>query len=175
MFAEILILLQLWSVEKMNTEKINALKEMYKERMRKDADEIRRHVEASIQRTTENGLHFFGNFIGLNFIGFEGDEFVTEVESKPHIMNTANVLQGGATATIADLTMGFMLLERYGHVVTLEMKTNYISPGVGKLFRTKARVVGKTGRHIICECRTMNEKGTVIAYSSGTFVQRKSE
>ncbi|MEH7012011.1 PaaI family thioesterase [Neobacillus niacini] len=140
--------------------------------MEEEASYIRQHVEDSIQKTKENGIHFFGNFIGMNFLGFKGDVFISEVEAKPHLLNTFQVLQGGAQTTISDVTMGFMLLQLYGDVVTLEMKTNFISPGSGKVFQAKSKVVGKAGRHILCECRLENEEGILISYSTGTFVQR---
>ncbi|MGW6300702.1 PaaI family thioesterase [Peribacillus butanolivorans] len=141
--------------------------------MEEEASYIRQHVEDSIQKTKENGMHFFGNFIGMKFLGFQEDVFISEIEAKPHLLNTFQVLQGGAQATISDVSMGFMLLQLYGDVVTLEMKTNFISPGSGKVFQAKSKEVGKTGRHILCECRLENEEGTLISYSTGTFVHRK--
>lgn len=145
------------------------------ERMERCGPEIRQQLEESIERTKASELHFFGNFVGLTFLGFEGDVFVTEVRSRPHILNTYGALQGGAAATIADITMGFMLLQSVGEVVTLEMKTNYVNAGKGDVFTSYAKIAGRSGRHYICECKTVNEHGTLITLSTGTFVAIKKQ
>ena len=60
----------------------------------------------------------------------------------PHNLNTYGVAQGGALYTLADVSIGFLILSDVSEgqkVLTLEMKMNFIKKGAGAYLQQPQR------------------------------------
>lgn len=97
------------------------------------------------------------------------------LDIKPEHLQQSGFLHGGVTATLADLVSGwaaFTLVGSTQTVVTVELKTSYLNPGIGNLAIAKGSVI-KTGQMLtFTECEIFvsnNNQETLIAKAYGTF------
>ncbi|MBI3233999.1 MAG: PaaI family thioesterase, partial [Bacteroidetes bacterium] len=84
-------------------------------------------------------------------------------------------VHGGATATFADLVMGFAaysLVKSDQVVVTADLRVSYLNPGIGEHIFARGWVIKPGSKLIFCEGEIVavdNGKETVIAKSSATM------
>ncbi len=116
----------------------------------------------------------------MHHIGFQLDRIepglvTAGMQIEEHILQQTNFVHGGATATLADLVMGFAAytLVDVGQVVlTADLRVSYLNPGKGDKITAKGFVF-KAGRKLIfCEGEVYCEnKGvqTMIAKASATM------
>lgn len=111
------------------------------------------------------------------FIDFKG-EFIDEdtyqitIPITPFIMNPLKIVHGGFTATLADSTMGAVVLRKlpkHMGAVTSEMKINYISPGKGTHLICQAKAVHIGKQLCVAECKILTDSGKLVAIGTGTF------
>lgn len=138
------------------------------------ADElaILQHTIQAIRRSRTQGLHFFSNFLGLEWESVGNGLARVTMPIGPQIRNTRRVAQGGAVATLADLAMGSAVrsaLPPGKRVVTVEMKVNYLRPGGGRELWAEAQCVYAGRRLGVADARITNDQGTLIAIANGTF------
>jgi len=85
------------------------------------------------------------------------------------------VAHGGVTMTLLDVAMAHAarspgedgVAERSG-VVTIEMKTSFMRPGLGRLVATGRRL-HRTVSFAFCEASVVDAEGQLLAHSTGTF------
>lgn len=95
-----------------------------------------------------------------------------EMPNSPLLDNAIGILHGGLTATLLDTAMGTMASLVPGNkrgAVTVELKVDFLTPGVGELFICRAEVVHNGRQLVRMDGKVRNEKGTLIASASGTF------
>ncbi len=95
-----------------------------------------------------------------------------EMPNSPLLDNSIGILHGGLTATLLDTAMGTMASLVPGNkrgAVTVELKVDYLTPGVGELFICRAEVVHNGRQLVRMDGKVRNETGTLIASASGTF------
>lgn len=113
-------------------------------------------------------MHLYGRLTGLKRM----EEDQVEMTLGPHNLNTYGVAQGGSLYTLADVAIGFMILERLPDdqkVFTLEMKMNFINKGTGAYLTATPTVLrwGKTT--VVAECTIEDCEGEIVAKALGTF------
>ena len=93
----------------------------------------------------------------------------------PEQMNSWNVLHGGVTMTLLDVAMAHAARSpRSGAeadprgVVTVEMKTSFVRPGVGAVL-ARGRVLHRTASLAFCEGSVLDAQGELVAHATGTF------
>lgn len=126
----------------------------------------------AIRISRRQGLHFFSNFLRMEWETLENGRSVVHMPVGPQIRNTRGVAQGGAVATLADLAMGSAIrsaLPQGKRVVTVEMKVNYLRPGSGHTLTAEARCVHAGRRFGVAEAKITNDEGTLVAIANGTF------
>ncbi|ANC76743.1 hypothetical protein ABE65_008000 [Fictibacillus phosphorivorans] len=110
----------------------------------------------------------------LNFKTTRINDHTLEMEmpNSPLLDNSIGILHGGLTATLLDTAMGTMASLVPGNkrgAVTVELKVDYLTPGVGELFICRAEVVHNGRQLVRMDGKVRNEHGTLIASASGTF------
>lgn len=92
--------------------------------------------------------------------------------------NSIGIMHGGLTATLLDTAMGTLASKVPGSsrgAVTVEMKVDFLSPGIGEKFICRAEIVHNGRQLVRTEGKVRNEEGALIASASGTFFKLKSE
>jgi uncharacterized protein (TIGR00369 family) len=99
--------------------------------------------------------NLFMQNIGIKFSKIEPGYLETTLVLEEKHLQQMNFVHGGVLATMADISMGFAaftLVSETQAVVTVDLKINYINPGIGQTLKAKAQVY-KTGSKLIF-CKT---------------------
>lgn len=91
--------------------------------------------------------------------------------SAPHLIRPGNVLHGATYEVAADAAMWLAIATRLGpdaHVVTVEMKTNFLR-STGTSLHSTATVLRLGRRMIFGTAETLDDQGRLVAYSSLTY------
>jgi uncharacterized protein (TIGR00369 family) len=117
------------------------------------------------------GAHIpFVHFCGIEPVSSEPGLTRLRVRLEDHHMNQLGIAHGGITMTLLDVALG--TAARSGSdksaVMTLDMQTQFISPGRGTL-SAEGRIV-KAGRSLVfVEADVHDETGTLVAKASAIF------
>jgi uncharacterized protein (TIGR00369 family) len=117
------------------------------------------------------GAHIpFVHFCGIEPIASEPGRTRLRVKLEDHHMNQLGIAHGGVTMTLIDVALG--TAARSGAdksaVMTLDIQTQFISPGRGTL-EAEGRIV-KAGRSLVfVEADVHDQEGTLVAKASGVF------
>lgn len=134
-----------------------------------------RYRDLILEKTT--GQHFM-HHIGFTLDRIEAGFVTGSMYNQEHIRQQAGFLHGGATATFADLVMGFAAYSLVGEdeaVVTADLRISYLNPGVGKLFRAEGQVI-KNGRKLIfCEAEIFADHLLIAKASASMAVVSLAE
>jgi len=117
----------------------------------------------------------FVTLLGFELIRFEQDEAEIALELRDELNNSWGVAHGGVTMTLLDVAMAHAArspgpegeAERSG-IVTIEMKTSFMRPGLGRIVATGKRL-HRTASMAFCEASVVDAKGELIAHATGTF------
>ncbi|MEP7056855.1 MAG: PaaI family thioesterase [Caldimonas sp.] len=117
----------------------------------------------------------FVDTLGFELIRFEGGESEIAVALRDELTNSWSVAHGGVTMTLLDVAMAHAARspgqagqpETRG-VVTIEMKTTFMRPGVGRLVG-KGKLLHRTASLAFCEGSVFDPDGALVAHSTGTF------
>ncbi|WEG11690.1 PaaI family thioesterase [Pullulanibacillus sp. KACC 23026] len=129
--------------------------------------------DADLTHTYINGL--------LNYQGklTESDGYKASITLNPFTLNTLNITHGGILATFADTVMGthvFQLLPDNQAAVTSEMSIHFIAPALGEQLHASSEVVHRGNRLCVMDCKIKDDKGKLVATSTGSFfiIKRKN-
>jgi uncharacterized protein (TIGR00369 family) len=129
-------------------------------------------VQAIKQKRQRHSAYISG-FMGLKGRFVDENEYEFCVPVTPFMLNKAGMVHGGITATLADSTIGSLINQRlpqgYKGAVTVELKVNYLKPGFGKELISRAKLVHMGSTLATATCEITNEKGKLIAFTTGTF------
>ncbi len=73
----------------------------------------------------------FNQLLGMRVVRMHRDGVTIEIPVRDHLRNTAGVLHGGVTATLADAAVGIAITRHFGRkrpATTVEMKINFMRP-----------------------------------------------
>ena len=119
----------------------------------------------------------FVEMLGFELLRFEDGESEIALTLREELCNSWSVAHGGVTMTLLDVAMAHAARSsgRGGEgqsngigVVTIEMKTSFMRPGLGRLL-AKGRRIHSTASLAFCEAQVFDEKGELVAQASGTF------
>jgi uncharacterized protein (TIGR00369 family) len=119
----------------------------------------------------------FVEHLGFELLKFEEGESEIAVSLREELCNSWSVAHGGVTMTLLDVAMAHAARSpnRGGDgqsngigVVTIEMKTSFMRPGLGRLV-ARGKRVHATASLAFCEASVVDEKGALVAQASGTF------
>jgi len=101
-------------------------------------------------------------------------EITLDVREDAHT-NSFGVAHGGVLMTLLDVAMAHAARSTRKHevdggpgLVTIEMKTSFMRPGVG-LLRVQGSLLQATTKMAFCEGRILDAEGKLCAHATGTF------
>jgi uncharacterized protein (TIGR00369 family) len=117
----------------------------------------------------------FVEHLGFELLKFEGGEAEIAVEVRDALCNSWMVAHGGLTMTLLDVAMAHAARSPMPGeapssqgVVTIEMKTSFMRPGLGRMV-ARARLVHGTASLAFCEGSVFDGNGALVAQATGTF------
>jgi uncharacterized protein (TIGR00369 family) len=117
------------------------------------------------------GAHIpFVHFCGIEPVSSEPGRTRLRVKLEAHHMNQLGIAHGGITMTLLDVALGTVARSAgdKSAVMTLDIQTQFISPGRGTLVG-EGRIV-KAGRSLVfVEADVHDEHGTLVAKASAIF------
>ncbi len=117
----------------------------------------------------------FVEMLGFELLRFERGEAEIAVGLRDELTNSWGVVHGGVTMTLLDVVMAHAarspgddgVAETSG-VVTVEMKTTFMRPGLGRLVGSGKRM-HRTASMAFCEGSLVDAEGQLVAHATGTF------
>jgi uncharacterized protein (TIGR00369 family) len=117
----------------------------------------------------------FVRMLGFELVRFEAGEAEIVLPLRPELENSWGVAHGGVSMTLLDVAMAHAartpgadgVAETSG-VVTIEMKTSFIRPGLGHL-RAVGKRLHRTASFAFCEGSLVDAEGQLLAHATGTF------
>lgn len=117
----------------------------------------------------------FVEMLGFALVSAEAGHARLTATPRAELLNSWGVLHGGVTMTLLDVAMANAARspgqagppETRG-VVTVEMKTSFMRPGIGAL-RADGRVLHRTASMAFCEATVVDAEGVIVAHATGTF------
>ena len=117
----------------------------------------------------------FVEMVGFELIGCDAGTSELAITLREELCNSWSVAHGGVTMTLLDVAMAHAARSpnQPGHdsspsVVTIEMKTSFMRPGLGRLV-CKGRLLRRSASMAFCEGSVFDETEQLIAHGTGTF------
>jgi uncharacterized protein (TIGR00369 family) len=118
----------------------------------------------------------FVEHLGFELLRFENGEAEIALTLRDELCNSWSVAHGGVTMTLLDVVMAHAARSptagRPPHdsngVVTIEMKTSFMRPGLGRVI-AQGKLVHATASLAFCSATLLDEKGQLLAQATGTF------
>jgi uncharacterized protein (TIGR00369 family) len=117
----------------------------------------------------------FVEHLGLELLRLDPGEAELQLVLRPELTNSWEVAHGGVVMTLLDVALahGARSPEAAGGepqpgVVTVEMKTSFLRPGLGTL-RAVGRRLHRSASLAFCEGSVFDAQGQLLAHATGTF------
>lgn len=113
----------------------------------------------------------FIDLLRIQQIRAENGESELLLPLEPFHLNAWNIAHGGVTMTLLDSALALAarsVAAANTGVVTVEMKTNFMQPGLGCL-RAFGRVLHRSNTMAYCEGEVRDNRDTFVAKALGTF------
>jgi uncharacterized protein (TIGR00369 family) len=117
----------------------------------------------------------FIEHLGFELLRVEPGLGEIAIEVRDELTNSWGVAHGGLLMTLMDIAMAHAArspLEPGGEVlpgvVTIEMKTSFMRPGIGRMVGTGRRM-HRTVSLAFCEASVVDARGHLVGHSTGTF------
>ncbi len=117
----------------------------------------------------------FVELLGFELLRFERGEAEIALTLRDELTNSWGVAHGGVSMTLLDVVMAHAarapgddgVVEESG-VVTVEMKTTFMRPALGRLVAGGKRL-HRTASMAFCEGSLSDAEGKLVAHATGTF------
>jgi uncharacterized protein (TIGR00369 family) len=144
-------------------------------------------IEAGLLEIFERGIPF-NQVLGLRILSLQPGAVCGRILMRPELVGTASQgrLHGGVTASVLDAMGGLAVLvagierhphdppaqalQRFGRMGTIDLRVDYLRPGIGRHFDARAEVTRLGGRVGSTQMRLVNEEGTLIATGAGAYI-----
>ena len=117
----------------------------------------------------------FVDLLGFELISCDGGQAEIALDLRDELTNSLSVAHGGVSMTLLDVVMAHAArspnqpgIAESPAVVTIEMKTTFMRPGLGRLV-SKGRLLHRTASMAFCEASLFDEHGLLVAQATGTF------
>ncbi len=130
----------------------------------------------------------FHNLLGMDIKRYDLQGVEVEVKMKKDLIGNIHqqILHGGVTATVLDVVGGLTafsglvasrddwcledLQQRLKTLGTIDLRIDYLRPGRGEIFTGTGTVIRAGNRVSVCRMELHNEKGSHIAFGTGTYM-----
>ena len=117
----------------------------------------------------------FVEMLGFELVSWDAGRAEIALTLREELTNSWSVMHGGVLMTLLDVAMASAArspnqpgIESSPGVVTIEMKTTFMRPGLGRLVG-KGQLVHRTASMAFCEASIFDEAGLIVAQATGTF------
>lgn len=117
----------------------------------------------------------FVDLLGFELVSWDGGQAELALNLRDELTNSWGVAHGGVSMTLLDVVMALAArspnqpgIEESPGVVTIEMKTTFMRPGMGRLV-CKAKLLHRTASMAFCEASLFDQDGLLAAQATGTF------
>ena len=117
----------------------------------------------------------FVDHLGFELLHCDAGAAEIALDLRPELCNSWSVAHGGVVMTLLDVTMAHAARSpnQPGHpespgVVTVEMKTSFLRPGLGRML-ARGRLLHRSTTLAFCDGLLYDGEGQVAAHASGTF------
>ena len=114
----------------------------------------------------------FVEHLGFELIRFGGGSSVLALDLRQELCNSWNVAHGGLTMTLMDVAMAHAARNpddmNSPGLVTIEMKTSFMRPGLGRLV-AHGKLLHRSTTMAFMECSVVDDKAKLVAHATGTF------
>ena len=117
----------------------------------------------------------FVEMLGFELVSFDAGRAEIALDLREGLTNSWSVAHGGVVMTLLDVVMASAArspnqpgIKESPGVVTIEMKTTFMRPGMGRLVG-KGHVVHRTASMAFCESSIFDDAGVIVAQATGTF------
>jgi uncharacterized protein (TIGR00369 family) len=117
----------------------------------------------------------FVDTLGFELLVWDAGRAEIAVQVVEALTNSWSVVHGGVSMTLLDVVMAHAArspnqpgIEHSSGVVTVEMKTSFLRPGLGRLLG-QGRLVHRTASLAFCDGTILDAQGQLVATASGTF------
>jgi uncharacterized protein (TIGR00369 family) len=153
---------------------------------RRSAAEQARFEQAMLQLCEQQIS--FNKLLGLRLARIEGSSIDVVFDMRPDLVGhfLYGRLHGGVISAVLDVTGGIALMaaigekhadesaeqvmHRFGRMATIDLRVDYLRPGIGAHFKATADVTRLGGRIASTQMKLAGEQGTVIATGAAAYV-----
>jgi len=144
-------------------------------------------LDAALTALFEQQIQF-NQVLGLKLTGFGAHGPTLRFDMRPELVGhyLYGRLHGGVISATLDATGGFALMwaiaekhadetaaqvmQRFAKLGTIDLRVDYLRPGLGKHFIASAEVMRLGGRVGTTQMRLVNDDGTLIATAAAAYV-----
>jgi uncharacterized protein (TIGR00369 family) len=152
---------------------------------RSEAEQQR--LEAALRDLFEHRISF-NAVLGFRVRSFDATAPLVTFAMRPELVGhfVYGRLHGGVISAVLDATGGFALmlaiadkhleeaseqvLHRFSRMGTIDLRIDYLRPGIGKLFSASAQVTRLGGRIASVQMKLDSDNGTVVATGAASYI-----
>lgn len=147
-----------------------------------------KRLEAALRDLFEHRISF-NQVLGFQVLSFElRQQPLVRFGMRPDLVGhfAYGRLHGGVTSAVLDATGGFALmlaiadrhpdepteqvLQRFARMGTVDLRIDFLRPGIGKHFDAEATVLRLGGRIASTQMRLLSDDGTLVATGAAAYV-----
>jgi uncharacterized protein (TIGR00369 family) len=117
----------------------------------------------------------FVEMLGFELVSFDAGQAEIALTLRDELTNSWSVAHGGVLMTLLDVAMASAArspnqpgIKASPGVVTIEMKTTFMRPGLGRIV-ARGQLVHRTASMAFCESSVFDAAGVIVAQATGTF------
>ncbi len=117
--------------------------------------------------------HGFNRLIGFELVRVHRDGLTIQCRVRPELLNSAGVVHGGVSATIADVAVGSALHHHFDGTrsfTTVEMKVNYFRPVTEGRLLARSRLVRIGSRICVGQVELSDEHRRSVGIATVTYM-----
>lgn len=144
-------------------------------------------VEAGLVEIFERGIPF-NHLLGLQVLSVRPGAVRGRITMRDALVGTASHgrLHGGVTASVLDTMGGLAViaavierhphdspaqaLQRFGRMGTIDLRVDFLRPGIGRHFEAVAEVTRLGGRVGSAQMRLVNDEGKLISTAAAAYI-----
>jgi uncharacterized protein (TIGR00369 family) len=130
----------------------------------------------------------FNTLLGIEVVEASAQKVILRLPMKPELVGNTHhrILHGGVTATLLDVAGGLaamintiekltetdtaLVRKRLQHVGTIDMRVDYLLPGLGREFQATAEVLRHGHRVAVTRMEMRSDRNRVIALGTATYM-----